>query len=226
MSQMVTNSISAKARDIQVLIVDEQPSIRAAMRSLLETETDLRVCAEAENARTAWSALKHHLSHLILMDLMLGPDDGLDLVRQIEESCYAQPILVFSMQSERAHALQALEAGANGYLMKSEASEWLIPAIRSVAGGGLFLSNQMREDLHEMQEGRPGELLPEACRRLSPDEARIFRLLGHGLGNNQMTLLMNISNLQLTSSLFAINRKLNIPDLGVLRKMARESVSG
>ena len=119
-------------KKIRLLIIDDHAFVRQAIKCFVEGENDLCICAEAEGAVEALNQIDELNPDLILMDLSLKQGNGLELTEVIRKRCPNTPILILSMHSDSLFAASAIKAGANGYVMKSDASEHLIQAIRAL----------------------------------------------------------------------------------------------
>ena len=151
---------NAPDRTVRIGVVDDQPTVIAAMVSLLETESDFRVCGCAHSAEEARQLVANVEPDVLLVDVGLGAENGLELVRSLREDCRIDALIV-SVLSETGNALPALRAGARGYLMKADLAEHLIEAVRVVLAGGVYLS----ADAH----GCPG--VAEAVAAAAPNQA-------------------------------------------------------
>ena len=138
----------------RILVVDDHPVVRSSIRGLLELHPDLEVCGVAESAAQTWAALHDPLPDLILMDLALGSEDGVELLRDVLAAHPSLRVLVLSIHSECLFAEAALKAGASGYIMKSDASDHLVEAIRDVLTGRVYLSPTFREHVKWKARGR------------------------------------------------------------------------
>ena len=127
--------------------MDNHPVVRSSIRGLLELHPDLEVGGEADGAAQTWTALAEWTPDLVVMDLVLGKDDGLRLLTEIRGKYPDLPVLIFSMHSEFLFAERALSAGADGYIMKGNASERLVVAIREILAGRVYLSHTFREHI-------------------------------------------------------------------------------
>ncbi len=145
------NKSHPKGYRAKVLVVDDHAVVRSGMVLLVSRQADLIVCGEAEDAAGALAAIATKKPDIIVVDLRLKNSDGLELVKNIKAQYPALPMLVFSMHEESVYAEQALRAGACGYLMKDEALESLVTAIRRVVAGGIYLSERMASSLLQHQ---------------------------------------------------------------------------
>ncbi len=119
----------------RVLVVDDHPIVRQGLALLINQEPDLVVCGEAEEAQSALAAIAAARPDILLLDISLPGPDGIDLLKTIRSTDPALPVLVLSMHDEATYAERALRAGANGYIMKQEASENVLVALRRILRG-------------------------------------------------------------------------------------------
>jgi DNA-binding NarL/FixJ family response regulator len=127
----------------RILLVDDHPIVRFALARLMSQERDLTVCGEAGTAEEALKAIPACHPNIVLVDVSLGDSDGIELTRAIHTMDPALPVLVLSMHDEAAYAQRAATAGASGYVMKQEAPETILEAVRTVLHGGRFLRNEL-----------------------------------------------------------------------------------
>jgi len=116
----------------RILIVDDHALVRQTLRGFIDGVPGFHVCAEAKNPTEALAAIRGKQPDLALVDLSLGDSDGLSLTRQIRTQHPALPVVVLTMHSRETYEKSARRAGAKGYVMKSEAAERLLPAMRKV----------------------------------------------------------------------------------------------
>jgi DNA-binding NarL/FixJ family response regulator len=177
---------------IKVLVVDDHPFLREGLISWINRQPDLVCCGEAESARAAGIAIDRLHPDVVLLDLRLPDRDGLDLIRDL---CALHPglrILVISQNDELTFAHRALKAGARGYVMKSEATDQTLAAIRTVMAGGLHISSPAAATLLE-------HLFPDPTAKrsdltsLSDRELQVFMLRGTGRSNHDIAKHLGIS---------------------------------
>ena len=137
----------------RVLIVDDHPIVRQGLRRMIDHETDLEVCGEAQGEREARTAIRDLEPDVVVVDISLVQGDGLELVRNVHAQHPKMPILVLSMHDELIFAERLLAAGASGYIMKHAASEQLLVALRQVLEGGTYVSAAVAG---LQGQGRPG----------------------------------------------------------------------
>ncbi|BCG03872.1 DNA-binding response regulator (plasmid) [Paraburkholderia sp. PGU19] len=195
-------------RATQILIVDDHPIIREGMAHLLNLQGDLHVCCTAGSVEEALAAMSCH-PDMAIVDISLQSDFGLDLVRTLRHRYPDLAILVLSMHDEGLFAERALRSGANGYLMKLEATEHVVSAIREVLAGSIYLSTAMHEKLaraltvqHKKPEGSIGNL--------SEREFAVLHLIGLGFSTREIAEKLNRSVKTIEAHKANIKEKLNI----------------
>jgi len=125
----------------RVYIVEDHPIFSMGMSELINHEDDLQVCGTADNIARARNEIKDLKPQLIIVDLSLKDSQGIDLIRELDKSNSGIPILVLSMHDEAIHAERCIQAGARGYIMKQEASDLVIGALRHILAGNIHVSS-------------------------------------------------------------------------------------
>jgi len=177
----------------KILLVDDHPVVRDGLAMRIERQPDLTICGQADGYRSALAQIEACRPDLVVVDLLLRDGSGLQLIRDIRSRHPRLPVLVLSMQDERLYARRALRAGARGYLMKGEATEQVVDAIRQILAGHVYLSPAMRVCLLDSL-ALDGSSEPESpVERLSDRELEVFRLLGEGLRTRQIAARLHLS---------------------------------
>lgn len=198
----------SEARDTRILIVDDHPIVRQGLSMMINREPGLSVCQEASSAEEALNSCRAAPFDLAIVDLSLSGISGLELVRQLRSQYSDMLILIMSMHDESTHAERCLQAGANGYLMKQEATDIILVAIRHILKGELYLSEAMRTRLiHQRLQGQSNS---DPITSLSSSEYEIFTQLGAGLSVTEIAQLRNRSPSTIESHRANIKNKLNI----------------
>jgi DNA-binding NarL/FixJ family response regulator len=180
----------------RVLIVDDHPLLRGGLAQMIGRDPGLALFGEAGDAGGAILAVDcDPPPDLVILDLMLGNQDGLELIKQIGMLRPGLPILVISMHEEWIYAERALRAGASGYIMKKELASEVLKAVRVVLGGEIYLSGRMRVLLEDkgLVPGAVEALIPEANPPLSDRELHVYRLIGAGLATKQIAAVLHLS---------------------------------
>ena len=138
---------------IRILIVEDHPIFRMGMEEMINQECDMTICGHAEDVSGAGKLIEHERPDLVIVDLSLKESNGLDLVKEIHAHHKPMVSLVLSMHDEAMHAERCIMAGAKGYIMKQEASEFVVTAIRRIMDGHIHVSPIiMSQILHTFQK--------------------------------------------------------------------------
>ena len=235
MSAMARKRRTTKARHktrqkARVLVVDDHPVVRQGLRLLIDHESDLEVCAEAETVADALEAITKHKPDVAVVDLSLRGTSGLELIKDIRVRHADLPVLVLSMSDESVYAERVLRAGARGYLMKEAATDEVLTALRRVLDGGIYLSDAMASRLlAQLVRGVPADG-GSPVDRLSDRELEVFGLIGRGLGTGEIARRLHLSPKTIETYRAHIKQKLNLADATELLQHAiyyvRESEGG
>ena len=128
---------------LEVLVVDDFPVIRDGLRRILADTHDLIVAGEAFDDKSAMQKINERTWSLVILDLSMPGQAGIELIRRIKTVRPQIPILIFSMRHEAYQVIRAIRAGATGYLLKDDDSDLFLSAIRLVANGGSFFSHDL-----------------------------------------------------------------------------------
>lgn len=175
---------------ITVMLADDHTLLREGLRRLLEQAGDISVQGEAGNGAEALKLLGQRAWDLLVLDMSMPGRDGVDLIRQIKSGHPGVPILVLTMHGEQQYAIQAIKAGASGFLTKDSAAEELVQAVRKVAGGGRYLSPSLAESIAFERQDKT-DALPHLL--LSDRELSVFHHLASGLNNSDIARRLFLS---------------------------------
>ena len=205
----------------RIVIVDDHPLFRKGLEQLIHNSDDgFAVCGEAANAAEAMSVIRKIKPDLAIVDLSLPGANGIELVKNIRAEFPKLPVLILSMHDESLYAVRALRAGAQGYVMKQEALENVIGAIREVFAGRPYLSPDMSAKLiTNYASGTPGE--SNLTDRLSDRELEILELIGKGRDIHEIARTLHISSKTVETHRAHIKEKLNLQNA---RQVARFAV--
>jgi DNA-binding NarL/FixJ family response regulator len=210
-------SRNAKAR---LLIVDDHPIVRQGLAQLIDRQSDLCVESEAEAAEEGLQMIRDGAFDMVIVDLSLRGLSGLELIKQIKTEFPELPVLVLSMHDELFYAERALRAGAKGYIMKQEAIEKVIEAIRKVLRGEVYVSKEVSDKLlYKFISGEPGENV-SPVERLSDRELEVFQLVGQGYGTRQVAEMLHLSIKTVESYRANIKDKLRLKNAAELMQHA------
>lgn len=175
----------------KILIVDDHAFVRQGLRDFIEREKDMMVCGEASGRAQALRLCSETDPDLVLVDLSLGDDSGLDLVKDITVQFPEIKMLVLSMQNEMLYAERVLRAGASGYVGKSTEPSLLIDAVYCVMNGGIYASEAVKQKI--IQTVRQSNPADDPVVRLSDRELAVFEQIGKGVGTAEIAEAMNLS---------------------------------
>ncbi len=207
-------------RKHRIMIVDDHPIVRHGIAQLLNSQADLQVAAEADDADSALRQLRDVKFDLLIIDISMPGLSGLDLIRRIKAQDAAVPILVLSMHDESVYAERALAAGARGFLMKHEATDKLVSAVRKLLGGAVYLSRKLEERMFQNFVG--GDVAAEPLKRLTEREFEVLQLIAQGLTSAQIAARINRSLKSVEAYRTAIRSKLGAKSTVDLARLALE----
>jgi DNA-binding NarL/FixJ family response regulator len=199
---------------IAVLVVDDHPAVRQGLELLLAQE-GVTVVAEAGNRAEALLCAADRCIDAALVDLSLGPDDGVEVVRDLRG--LGVPVLVYSMHEDPAHVRCAFEAGAGGYVTKREAYQILVSAIANVAAGRRFVSPRAAEALVDLVTH---QVAADPADDLSEQERQVYHLMGRGEGTVEIAATLRIGSRTVESYYARIQAKLGLDGMRALRRHA------
>ena len=204
----------------KIFIVDDHPLVREWLANLIEKNSDLTVCGEAEDAPTALEGIAETQPDLAIIDLSLGSGSGIDLIRSIRSSFPDVAMIVLSMHDERVYAERVIRAGARGYVMKRESTKKIIDAIHEVLRGNLYLSKEMTELLVEKFMSSDPEHVGLPIAQLSDRELEVFRLIGQGYEINEIAKMLNVNHKTIHTYSTRIREKLKLDSSAELLREA------
>ncbi len=175
---------------INILIADDHALIREGLKKILNGEPDMTVVGEANNVVELLTALKRLAVNIILLDITMPGESGLDALKELRQKYPHVPVLILSFHPEHRFAVRALKAGAAGYLTKASAAEEVVQAIRKVVGGGKYVSASLAEQLATELDSGSGKLPHET---LSDREFQVMRLIAAGKKSSEIAEELSVS---------------------------------
>lgn len=214
---MTTGKAGGKHR---ILVVDDHPIFRHGLGQLIGQEDDLEVCGEAEDYHGALKAVEALNPDMIVVDITLKDMSGIDLIKEVHRSRKGMPMLVISMHDESLYAERAFRAGARGYVMKQEASESVVKAIRHVLSGGIYASRKVTENILTRFIEGSGEPSESPLKELTDREIEVFQLIGEGLSISEIGHRLHLSVKTIGTYRERIKEKLNLKNATELLRYA------
>ncbi len=204
----------------RVLLIDDHAVVRRGLAVLISQQPGLSACGEAGTAAEALAAVKALRPDIAIVDIALGGTDGLALIEQIKAQWPEVGILALSMHSDTLYAERATRAGASGYLMKEQAADALVTALRRIADGGVYLSDETQARMvRRLFRGGPGGDVP-TIDTLSDRELTVFQLLGSGSTTRQIATQLHLSLKTVQSHMEHIKQKLSLTSATALVRYA------
>jgi len=207
-------------KTINIIIVEDHPIFRMGMKEMIEHEPDMCVSGEAGDVAGAMQLIRENQPDLVVVDLSLRGSNGLDLVKEIAEHHKPTLSLVLSMHDEALHAERCILAGAKGYIMKQEASESVVLAIRRIMAGHIHVSPTIMSHILNSFQKKPELLSESPLKRITDREFEIFQLIGRGLSPKQIAAQLNISVKTIGTYRERIKEKLGLNSAGELVRYA------
>lgn len=207
--------------EYSVIIIDDHPLFSRGLTQLIETQKTFKVVGTAKNRMEALPLLNDVSPDLAIVDLNLGHEDGLEVIKDVISYNPETKVLVLSMHDERFYAERALKAGANGYIMKEEAETQVINAIQTVLNGDIYLSESEKARLAEIsKDDIKSKQSFDTISSLSDRQFQIFTLIGKGLGTVDIASKLNLSIKTIDTHKENIKTKLHCSSSAELRQMA------
>lgn len=195
---------------ITIALADDHNLVRQALRTLLETEPDFSVIAEASDGLAAVQVVERLAPAVLVADLMMPGINGTEVARQVARRYPQTRVILLSMHVNEAHVMEALRNGARGYMRKDATAADLIRAVREVAAGHLFLSPPFSDKAIEAYRKRAEEAATDPYTSLSDREREVLHLAAEGQGNTEIGGRLGISPRTVESHRASVMRKLGL----------------
>lgn len=205
--------MTAPKENIRILLVDDHPLVRDGLRARLETIPHFAIVGEADNPDGALLAATAQSPTLVLMDINLNGGNGIDLTARFHAEHPDVAILMLTMHDKAEYVIQAIRAGARGYVLKDAPAQDIITAIETVMQGGIYYSAGLSKEL-----ARP---LPPS-QLLTPREREVLRRIGAGMSNKRIAEKLSLSVRTVETHRLNIKRKLDIDGQADLIRFAVE----
>ncbi len=199
---------------IRVLLADDQPLVRAGLRTILAAQEDVAVVGEAANGEEAVAMATRLRPDVVLMDVRMPVLDGIEATRQITRGGQPARVLILTTYELDEYVFDALGAGASGFLLKHAPPEELVQGVRVVAAGDSLLAPSVTRRLIE-EFGRrpvPASRPPEALTRLTERETEVLRLMARGLTNAEIAARLHVSETTVKTHVGHVLDKLDVRD--------------
>lgn len=204
----------------RILLVDDHAVVRFGIAQLINRQADMTVCGEEEDASRALGAISTVKPNLVIADISLKDSSGLELMRNIKAQYPGLPVLVVSAHDESIYAEIAFRAGALGYLMKEEALDKIIMAIRRVLGGAIYVSDNLAAKMLQQQIRGQTNINESPVKSLSDRELEVFQLIGQWKTTREIADELHLSVKTIEYYREQIKRKLNLKNAAELTQRA------
>lgn len=204
---------------ISILLVEDHHLVREALRALIEEGHQFAVIGQAEDGNQALQMAEKLKPNVVVMDIMMPHLNGLEATSRLRSLHYPPKVIILSQYHTQEYIVQALIAGASGYLLKDAAADELPTAIRSVIDGAMYLSAQIPRDAVEESLHRR-EAADTPFQRLTPREREVLQLVAEGNTNRQIAHYLGISIKTVEKHRFSLMEKLSIRDVTGLVRFA------
>lgn len=218
-----TESHSPKCR---VAIVDDHSIVRDGLLRLMSFEDGMEVCWTSANFDDAVDHLRAQVPDVLVTDISLPTRSGLDLVKHVKSHHPECRVLVLSVHDEALYADRAFRAGAEGYIMKDEASENIVRAIYGIHKGGLYMSPTMQRLVLHHFVNSAGESRKSRLSSLTDREYEVLRMIGMGLSTKQIAEQLKRSTKTIDTHRFNLKEKLGMGTMTELTVFAAQWVEG
>jgi len=208
----------------KVFIVDDHPIVREGLARMINREPDLEVCGDAQEMHAALQAIEVHKPHILIVDISLNGPDGLDLLKNIRAKDPSLPVLILSMHDESIYAERALRAGANGYIMKQEATERVLIALRRILNQEIYVSDRVADKMLRRFVGAGSSgVKGSPLEALTDRELEVLHLIGAGHGTRQIAEELYLSIKTVESYQSRLKEKLSLKNSRELMQYAIQS---
>lgn len=204
----------------KIYLVDDHPIVRKGITQVINQEEDLEVCGSTDSADQTLRDVERLKPDCVIVDISLEGISGIDIVKGLKTRYPGLYTMVLSMHDESIYAERALRAGARGYVMKKEASEKIVGAIRHVLTGKIFLSDDMSSRLLEKMATGGHEEDASPLDLLTNRELEIFRMIGRGYKPRDIAKELNLSPKTIETYRDHIKKKLNLSSASELARVA------
>ncbi|HUE88138.1 MAG TPA: response regulator transcription factor [Vicinamibacterales bacterium] len=194
-----------------MLLADDHGIVRRGLRSLIETERDIKVVAEAGDGLEALRLCEEHRPDAIILDVAMPKLNGIEVAERAQKLPHPPSVLILSMHADESYIIRALAAGARAYLLKDATDEDLIPALRAVAAGRPFFSPSVTgvliEDYVRQLQARG---LTDSYHLLTDREREVLQLLAEGRSNKEVAALLDVGVSTVETHRANLMQKLNL----------------
>ena len=201
---------SAALKKISVVVADDQTLFREGIKDLLENEKNITIVGEAADGREALRLVKKLKPNVILLDIKLPHMDGIEATRQIHKDCPSTNVLILSSYEDEAHVMEAIQAGANGYLSKMLPAAELVNALKTFANQGVMIPQPVMSKLIDGLRTMGSANSEASLVALTKTEIKVLSHLGQGQSNKEIAASLSCSVKTIKNHLNSMFQKLGV----------------
>ena len=201
---------TSAVKKITVVIADDQTLFREGIKDLLENEKNITIVGEAADGREALRLVKKLKPNVILLDIKLPHMDGIEATRQIHKDCPTTNVLILSSYEDEAHVMEAIQAGANGYLSKMLPAAELVNALKTFANQGVMIPQPVMSKLIEGLRQMGSANSEASLVALTKTEIKVLSNLGQGQSNKEIAASLTCSVKTIKNHLNSMFQKLSV----------------
>jgi DNA-binding NarL/FixJ family response regulator len=205
--QTKDNSVSAPTR---VVLADDHPIVLNALRNLVTAEDDFELVAEASSGPEALKIIRDKKPDVAIVDISMPELNGIALSRRVIQENPCIKVLILTLHEDRAYLRQAIDAGVQGYLLKRSATENLVPAVRSVVTGGLYVDPAIANRMFDSMPSRRRGLLGARMQALTERECEVLKLVALGYTNKEIARQLDVGVKSVETYKARANEKLDL----------------
>jgi DNA-binding NarL/FixJ family response regulator len=178
--------------ETRIVLADDHPIVLSGLRNLLSQERDFKLVGEATSGAEALKIIRESKPDLVVMDISMAEPNGIAVSRRIGQELPSVKVLILTFHEDRAYLQQAIDAGVGGYLLKRSAAENLVPAIRAVITGGLYVDPAIANRLFESAPKQGGGLRDGRLPELTEREESVLKLVAQGFTNKEVAARLGV----------------------------------
>jgi DNA-binding NarL/FixJ family response regulator len=178
--------------ETRIVLADDHPIVLSGLRNLLSQERDLKLVGEATSGAEALKIIRECKPDLVVLDISMAEPNGIAVSRRIGQELPSVKVLILTFHEDRAYLQQAIDAGVGGYLLKRSAAENLVPAIRAVITGGLYVDPAIANRLFESAPKQGGGLRDGRLPELTEREESVLKLVAQGYTNKEVAARLGV----------------------------------
>ena len=176
----------------RVVLADDHPIVLNGLRNLLVAEEDFELVAEASSGTEALKVIRDKAPDVAIVDISMPELNGIVLSRRIIKEIPSVKVLILTLHEDRAYLRQAIDAGVRGYLLKRSAAENLVPAVRAVINGGLYVDPAIANKMFDSLPSRGGASMAAAMQPLTDRECEVLKLVALGHTNKEIARRLDV----------------------------------